>query len=245
MYCSICNYNWCWTCGFAVDHWFHNSIFFFQGFFCRLHNLHFFGFEDQKWCHWSIRWSLSLLMVPTAPVWLLGWALIQFVFLTILNEYAKMPFLLLCIQPPRNSTLYWYVYFPLHSVQYLVMLGVWMAAAAVVEAVLIVPFYVIWLIVGLRIFFRFCTCKKFKASNSKQVALVLKYKSKYGLWEDIENTFEDLDNKESVLKLLQIPEKEESDEESLEDTLGSLNKTLDKSDEEDRMQKLNIRKASK
>lgn len=64
------------------------------------------------------------------------------------------------------------------------MMGVWLAFAAVCEVILILPFYIIWLIVGLRVIARFCSCKKFKKSNKQQVALLLTFKKQQGKLED-------------------------------------------------------------
>lgn len=100
MYCPICNFNWCWTCGFSRQHAFHQSIFFFYGFFCQIMNYFSFGFINQKKCHWTCRYLITLLMIPTAPVWVMLIAVVVFFYITILDEYSTMPLLLICIPEP-------------------------------------------------------------------------------------------------------------------------------------------------
>lgn len=103
------------------------------------------------------------------------------------------------------------------------MLAVWMALAAVAEALLIVPFYLVWLIVGLRVLLRFCPCKKFKQSNSRQVALLLKYKTKKGLVDGFESTLNEMNNKESIMRLLKSQDQESDNSDEPEEIYVVLN----------------------
>ena len=61
MSCTICHHGWCWSCGFADDHWFHEA---FEGG-CQVINSCCFGFDgDDSDCDCSnIHWTLRFLMM--------------------------------------------------------------------------------------------------------------------------------------------------------------------------------------
>lgn len=64
MSCSMCKYEWCWTCGFDRTNWFHKLTL--DGFFCAMMNSWGFGFECN--IHWSFRLIITVTMLLLSPV---------------------------------------------------------------------------------------------------------------------------------------------------------------------------------
>ena len=60
----MCKYKWCWTCGFSNNSNFHRITG--NGIPCKLMNAFTFGFEC-KFCHWSIRCFVSILVIAALP----------------------------------------------------------------------------------------------------------------------------------------------------------------------------------
>lgn len=86
-----------------------------------------------------------------------------------------MPPLFCCIYPPNNKCLFWSIYFPLHFIQFFVMLGLWMCGAVILMGFAIVPFYLAMTLVLLRVLSRFCVIRKFKSAKNEQVEILQKY----------------------------------------------------------------------
>jgi hypothetical protein len=156
MYCSICSYSWCWTCGFGERHFFHRA--FFGGVICQLFNAFSFGFELP--IHWSLRLIGSILAFFLGPViFIIGSIISYFALLCEKMEYSEMP-LLFCISPPKSTCLLISVYFPLVFIQILIGLCLWIAGACIILVIGVVPFYLCFIIVGSRILVRFCLFSK-------------------------------------------------------------------------------------
>jgi hypothetical protein len=66
MNCGICNYNWCWTCGFEVDHFFHKLT---NEVFCDFIN--FFNHDFPISIHWTLQILLFLIIFALWPVYVL------------------------------------------------------------------------------------------------------------------------------------------------------------------------------
>ena len=64
MYCPICQYSWCWTCGLPnYNHWFHNLT---GGVPCNIINSFIFGFETGM--HWILRILIAIGAIVLSPL---------------------------------------------------------------------------------------------------------------------------------------------------------------------------------
>lgn len=78
MMCTMCKYEWCWTCGFAKKSAFH--YYTGNGFLCKLFNAFVFGFECGT-LHWTLRSIITLLGFVATPALILLFLIGMFVFL--------------------------------------------------------------------------------------------------------------------------------------------------------------------
>ena len=159
MWCAMCDYRWCWVCGFQEDSCFHQ--FQFGGaLICQFLNAITFGFsEEDHGCkmHWTIRYFLTLLWIATAPAtFFIGLTITGWYFIfgcddsnNCYRRFVKDTWKHLCIFG-----------LPIIIVWSLFLFVIAFPLAAIIVALGIVPFYVAVVIVFFRIVFLWCLCSK-------------------------------------------------------------------------------------
>lgn len=172
MNCLVCNYSWCWTCGFHRNHWLHKVAF--GGVFCELFNAFSLGFALEKlgkFNHWTLRFLLTLLGVCLAPIIFI--VITWFIFYKEIWRYGrKSKKLFFCIPCPKEFCLYKLLWLVLMTLQVLILFILYTVAMVIVLALMIAPFYLFLVIYLFILMFRFCCQPKFVKSTEQQSKLV-------------------------------------------------------------------------
>jgi len=95
MHCSMCKYDWCWTCGFAKDSSIHKITG--NGIPCKLINAFTFGFEC-KFCHWTLRLIVSTLVAVLLPALIYIACVVLFTWAIYYNACNKGKKVFCCIK---------------------------------------------------------------------------------------------------------------------------------------------------
>ena len=163
MECSMCNYRWCWICGFSEDSCFHKSQFGIA-LGCQLFNLISFGMfegsdDDNQFAacygklHWTLRFLFSLLFFATAPVIFFVGFTVSFLygvcdngcFSTVVKSMWKC-----CCILSIPFIIVWPVF----------LIAVSITGSALIVALCIVPFYFFVILILVRMIFVWCLCSK-------------------------------------------------------------------------------------
>lgn len=161
MYCGVCQYSWCWTCGSASYNWFHKIQG--SGFFCDCVNGLAFGFDVK--IHWALRLLLSLLCIAFMPI--IG--IIAFTVLIFADLGGDKCFFAFnrCIKNKSRCCLIfsspfiivWYTFW------YLFVLALFVSCSTLVVALAVIPAYVLLFAIFIIIPIRFLCCPKRKQSK--------------------------------------------------------------------------------
>jgi hypothetical protein len=182
MNCYVCKYNFCWTCGFASDSFFHKMQLDTSetGFLCVIINkiTHNEGFREEMWIkNMFIRYFLSLIALLVLPSILLALAItVGVICLPFAPVYYYFVYFVKCCSFCFDID-YWdeckcicviiNMIFLILTYPFILAVFIIIGAGAVVLAVLaFVLFYIVLLILVFRMIFMHC-CRSKKTSNKK------------------------------------------------------------------------------
>lgn len=177
MNCYVCKYNFCWTCGFASDSFFHKIQLDTSetGFLCVIINkiTHNEGIREEMWIkNMFIRYVLSLIAVLVLPGLMLALALIVGALcLPFLPIYYYFVFTSECCEcfDQINKCISIFVQILILILVYPLILAIFVVLAAisiVLAALAFVLFYLVFIVLMFRMLFMHC-CRSKKTSNSK------------------------------------------------------------------------------
>lgn len=164
MECTVCNYKWCWICGFRTAHWFHTVQMGEGAVLCQFLNGITFGFEARL--HWSLRLLLTLLVVPIMPV------VLYFIFgafsigvLYGFEDDTEPTWLCLLHRPLRMKAcwaraLMFILLLPIRVTIFVLITVAIYAVYTVPLALSIVPYYLLLLFLMFRVPYRWCMKSK-------------------------------------------------------------------------------------
>ena len=154
MYCGVCQYSWCWTCGFESYNWFHKIQG--NGFFCDCVNALAYGFEVK--IHWIFRVILSILAIAFMPV--IGLFALVFVYIADMNGGRHAMLVFDCARGCNCCV--WLLVFPLGLAWMLTVLALAIAVSSVIIAIAVGPAYLLLFLVLIMSPIRFFCCPKRK-----------------------------------------------------------------------------------
>ena len=153
MQCGVCGYQWCWTCGFPKDSWFH-KLQFGVGILCIALNHLTFGFDVK--IHWFFRIFISIGVFILMPVFgIIGFTI--FYFAEMGGSRCIGHF-----NPKGGSCCCWIVSLPFLLIWYVFVLTLVVAVNTIIMCFLIIPLYVIFILIIFIAPIRFFCCSKRK-----------------------------------------------------------------------------------
>ena len=170
MYCGVCQYSWCWTCGFASYNWFHKIQG--SGLFCDCVNGLAFGF-DMK-IHWFFRLILSILCVGLMPVIGIGAG----VFIIIEEFGGDKCFSAFNFCYTDYNCFFKLLFSPFLLSYWIFILALQLTISTIIVAILIIPAYILLFIIFIIIPIRFLCCPKRKQSKKQKELLEKKMEEK-------------------------------------------------------------------